>query len=45
MRELYRKRVLIVVTHDYSLIQKNDKVIYLKDNGEYNIGSANEILL
>lgn len=45
MRELYRKKILIVVTHDYSLIQENDNVIYLKENGEYSIGSANELLM
>lgn len=44
IKELYKDRILIVVTHDYSLIKKNDNVIYLKDNGDYSVGSMNELL-
>ncbi len=37
IRELYKDKIIIVVTHDYSLIQESDHVVCLQDNGKYSI--------
>ncbi len=35
---------MLIVTHDYSLIQEEDNVIFLQENGNYRVGRINELI-
>lgn len=44
IRELYKDRIVIMITHDYSYIRGDDRIICLNNDGSYNIGNLDELL-
>ena len=44
IRKIYKNKIVLIVTHDYSLIQEEDNVIFLQENGNYRVGRINELI-
>lgn len=44
IRKIYKDKIVLIVTHDYSLIQEEDNVIFLQENGNYRVGRINELI-
>ena len=44
IRTIYKDKIVLIVTHDYSLIQEEDNVIFLQENGNYRVGRINELI-
>lgn len=44
IRNLYKDRIVIMITHDYSYIQNTDRIICLNRDGSYNVGNIDELL-
>ncbi len=44
IRKIYKDKIVLIVTHDYSLIQEEDNVIFLQGNGNYRVGRINELI-